>query len=181
MKAPEKCPICGASEEWKLIDTTKKGFSAKNAIIGGVLLGGFGLVAGASGKKKSLYQCLKCGFSHEYDGEADKEKPINQAREQFTNEGNITVWINSIKKATPICQFCGQPQELKIKYTPVGYQFKCDYCKAIFQCSFTIGGKIKNDSTVILNCGEANINSLPTGKCDANILIKDETAIKYKK
>lgn len=74
MNAPNSCPICGATTEWKLIDTTKKGFSAKSALIGGVLLGGIGLVAGAFGKKKALYQCVKCNFSHEYDGLAEKDK-----------------------------------------------------------------------------------------------------------
>ena len=33
MNAPNNCPICGEKENWKLIDTTKKGFNAKNAVI----------------------------------------------------------------------------------------------------------------------------------------------------
>lgn len=36
MKAPNLCPMCGESNGWKLIDTTKKGFNAKHAVIGGV-------------------------------------------------------------------------------------------------------------------------------------------------
>ena len=51
MKAPNKCPICGERDNWRLIDTAKKGFKAKNAVVGGVLLGYIGLVAGFSGKK----------------------------------------------------------------------------------------------------------------------------------
>ena len=73
MQAPNKCPMCGAQDEWHLIDTAKKGFNAKHAVIGGLLLNGVGLAAGFSGKRKSLYQCGKCGFSHEYDGIADKD------------------------------------------------------------------------------------------------------------
>lgn len=46
MQAPNKCPMCGAQDEWHLIDTAKKGFNAKHAVIGGVLLGGVGLAAG---------------------------------------------------------------------------------------------------------------------------------------
>lgn len=69
MQAPNKCPMCGAQDEWHLIDTAKKGFNAKHAVIGGLLLGGVGLAAGFSGKRKSIYQCGKCGFSHEYDGD----------------------------------------------------------------------------------------------------------------
>ena len=30
-KAPEKCPMCGEKEQWKLVDTTKKGFSVGKA------------------------------------------------------------------------------------------------------------------------------------------------------
>lgn len=182
MKAPNKCPICGATEEWKLIDTSKKGFNAKNAIIGGVLLGAVGLVAGASGKKKSLYKCIRCGFSHEYDGEAEKEKPVKE-EPPFTAEGNHAVWIKYITKATPLCPFCGNPQSLKIKYSikEMAYQFKCDHCQSIFQCDFTLGGKVKSDSTVILDCGDKNVDNLSIGKCNPSILIKDDTAIKYKK
>ncbi|MDE6850571.1 MAG: hypothetical protein K2J54_04510 [Clostridia bacterium] len=46
--------MCDEKENWKLIDTTKKGFNAKNAVIVGVLLGGIGLVAGFSGKNKCV-------------------------------------------------------------------------------------------------------------------------------
>lgn len=55
MQAPNKCPMCGAQDEWHLIDTAKKGFNAKHAVIGGLLLGGVGLAAGFSGKRKSLF------------------------------------------------------------------------------------------------------------------------------
>lgn len=43
MQAPNCCPMCGESDGWKLIDTSKKGFNVKHAVIGGVLLGGIGL------------------------------------------------------------------------------------------------------------------------------------------
>ena len=66
--APSKCPICGKSEKWKLVDTSKKGFSVGKAAVGGILLGPVGLVGGALGKKKKTYYCGDCGFSHEYDG-----------------------------------------------------------------------------------------------------------------
>lgn len=68
MKAPNRCTICGEENGWKLIDTTKKGVSGGKALLGGILLGPLGLAAGALGKKKSLYVCSKCNFSHEYDG-----------------------------------------------------------------------------------------------------------------
>lgn len=65
-KAPDCCPVCGAEEEWKLIDTSKKGFSVGKAAAGAIFLGPVGLVGGALGKKKQCYYCGKCGFTHEY-------------------------------------------------------------------------------------------------------------------
>ena len=99
MNTPNKCPICGDKENWKLIDTTKKGFNAKNAVIGGVLFGGIGLAAGLSGKKKSLYQCVKCVFSHEYDGVADKDAK-NITAGEYKNKGLNAVYIDTIKKVS---------------------------------------------------------------------------------
>ena len=65
-KAPDKCPMCGNSVTWKLVDTSKKGFSVGKAAAGAVLLGPVGLVGGALGKKRQSYYCGKCGFNHEY-------------------------------------------------------------------------------------------------------------------
>lgn len=65
-KAPNKCPMCGESVNWKLVDTSKKGFSVGKAAVGAVLLGPVGLVGGALGKKKASYYCGSCGFNHEY-------------------------------------------------------------------------------------------------------------------
>ena len=65
-KAPDKCPMCGEKEQWKLVDTTKKGFSVGKAAAGAVLLGPVGLVGGEKEKKKQCYYCGKCGFNHEY-------------------------------------------------------------------------------------------------------------------
>ena len=88
------------AKNWKLIDTTKKGFNAKNAVIGGVFLGGVGLAAGFSGKRKSLYQCVKCGFSHEYDGIADKDtQKISSGG--YKNKVLNAVYIDTIRKVKP--------------------------------------------------------------------------------
>lgn len=69
-KAPRKCPKCGCDDflYWAKVSTQKKGFSVGKAAVGGILLGPVGLVGGALGKKKSTWNCAKCGFSSEYDG-----------------------------------------------------------------------------------------------------------------
>ena len=131
MQAPNNCPMCGERDNWRLIDTTKKCFNAKNAIIGGVLLGGVGLAAGFSGKRKSIYQCGKCGFSHEYDGGiADKDKPIEFPPKGYKNKGINATYINTIRRVTPECVFCGKPQSLYIKLDGSSYRFLCEHCHA---------------------------------------------------
>lgn len=66
MGAPSKCPMCGESLNWKIVDSRNKGFSVGKAAVGGILLGPVGLLGGALGKKRQTYCCGKCGFMHEY-------------------------------------------------------------------------------------------------------------------
>lgn len=182
MKAPNSCPMCSETEGWTLIDTTKKGFNAKKALIGGILLGGVGLAAGAFGNKKALYVCKKCGFQHEYDGVAEKNIPIQKItkKDGFKETGLDKVWIDVVVKATPICQFCERPQKLFIKYNFNGrnHSLRCCHCLAEFQCEFASGGKIKSKSVIITNCGDTNKNNFKVGPCAAELLIKDTTKIK---
>ncbi len=177
MNAPNNCPICGDKDNWKLIDATKKGFNAKNAVIGGIILGGVGLAAGFSGKIKALYQCTKCGFSHEYDGVADKDVPKDPLS-GYKNKGLSAVYIDTIKRVTPDCVFCGKPQDLYIKQDGGGYRFICGHCNAEFRCEFTFSGKVKSKSTQILNSGNVNTDNLQVGICDAQVLIKNISEIK---
>ena len=51
------CPKCGSTS----IHTEKKGFSGKKAVIGGILTGGIGLLAGTIGSNKIVITCLNCG------------------------------------------------------------------------------------------------------------------------
>jgi len=41
------------------------GFSGGKALVGAVLVGPIGLAAGALGKKKTTYQCNRCGYTVE--------------------------------------------------------------------------------------------------------------------
>lgn len=64
-RAPSCCPVCGSYKFTKAVEE-KSGFSAGKAAAGGLLLGPIGLLAGGLGKKKAVYYCPDCGFSHAY-------------------------------------------------------------------------------------------------------------------
>jgi predicted nucleic-acid-binding Zn-ribbon protein len=54
-----RCPKCGSTQ----IAAEKQGFSAGKAIIGRVIFGKKGYLAGFHGSKKMLINCLNCGNS----------------------------------------------------------------------------------------------------------------------
>ena len=57
------CPRCG---NWlSPISERTGGFSGGKAVIVGLLLGPIALAAGAIGKKKTTYQCSRCGYTVE--------------------------------------------------------------------------------------------------------------------
>jgi len=49
----------------EMVSERKGGVSGGKAVAGALFLGPVGLLAGALGKKKVLYQCNKCGYSIE--------------------------------------------------------------------------------------------------------------------
>lgn len=57
------CPRCGGT--MTPVSERQGGFSGGKAVVGGVLLGPVGLLAGALGKKKVLYCCKACGYTLE--------------------------------------------------------------------------------------------------------------------
>lgn len=67
MRAPVDCPRCGSWKWFKKGEVSSGEYSFKKGILGAVVLGPVGAVAGMNGKKKSVYCCEKCGFSSEYD------------------------------------------------------------------------------------------------------------------
>jgi hypothetical protein len=52
-----RCPKCNSNQ----LTANKKGFSGKNAVVGGLLTGGIGLLAGTVGSNKVKITCLACG------------------------------------------------------------------------------------------------------------------------
>lgn len=64
-KIPDMCPKCRQMHSIQAVGERKGGFSGGKAIAGAVLFGPVGLVGGALGKKKIIYQCSKCGYTIE--------------------------------------------------------------------------------------------------------------------
>ena len=58
------CPKCGVGY-LSAVGERKGGFSGGKAALGAVIAGPIGLAAGALGRKKTLYQCNRCGYSIE--------------------------------------------------------------------------------------------------------------------
>lgn len=72
-----KCPKCGSNQ----LTANKKGFSGKKAVVGGLLTGGVGLLAGTIGSNKVKITCLACGkeFSPGEDMKGLKRKRQKEA------------------------------------------------------------------------------------------------------
>lgn len=51
------CPKCNSTQ----LSFNKKGFSGKKAVVGAVLTGGIGLLAGTIGSNKMMATCFSCG------------------------------------------------------------------------------------------------------------------------
>ena len=62
MGKPSMCPKCKQMYSMEAMSERKGGFSGGKAVAGAVLLGPVGLIGGALGKRKVMYQCLKCGY-----------------------------------------------------------------------------------------------------------------------
>ena len=58
------CPHCHFGY-LKPVGERQGGFSAGKAAIGAVIAGPIGLAAGALGRKKTMYQCNRCGYTIE--------------------------------------------------------------------------------------------------------------------
>ena len=57
------CPKCG--NIMTVQGERQGGFSGGKAALGAVIAGPIGLAAGALGKKKKTYRCIRCGYTVE--------------------------------------------------------------------------------------------------------------------
>ena len=60
----QMCPRCGICY-FRAVGERKGGFSGGKAVLGAVIAGPVGLAAGALGRKKTTYQCNRCGYTVE--------------------------------------------------------------------------------------------------------------------
>jgi hypothetical protein len=76
------CPKCGSNQ----LTANKKGFSGKKALVGDILVGPVGLLAGTIGSNKIKITCLACGNTF---NPGDWEKKLQaQANEKIWNSKN---------------------------------------------------------------------------------------------
>lgn len=60
----QPCPKCRIGY-MQAVGERKGGFSGGKAVLGAVIAGPIGIAAGALGRKKTMYQCNRCGYTVE--------------------------------------------------------------------------------------------------------------------
>jgi len=105
------CPKCHSKE----LHSEQKGFSGGKALVGGLLTGGIGLLAGTIGSKEVAITCLNCG--HQFKpGDQLKSRPINEKLPEGVNVHKF-----GIEESFGIkCSYCG-----KLSSTSMG---SCPQC-----------------------------------------------------
>lgn len=70
-----RCPKCNSNQ----LTANKKGFSGKKAVVGGLLTGGIGLLAGTIGSNKVIITCLACGNEFKPgEGQTKTNTPVEE-------------------------------------------------------------------------------------------------------
>lgn len=70
-----RCPKCNSNQ----LTANKKGFSGTKAVVGGLLTGGVGLLAGTIGSNKVIITCLACGNTFKPgEGKVVSNEPIKK-------------------------------------------------------------------------------------------------------
>jgi len=96
MSIPDKitCNKCGSNQ----LAANKKGFGGKKAVIGGVLMGAVGLLAGTLGSKDILITCLNCGNNWEPGKQHEADRP-NKFVEEEKMMQESKLWKRKFKYA----------------------------------------------------------------------------------
>ena len=83
------CPKCGSTQ----LTANKKGFSGKKAVVGGLLAGGIGLLAGTIGSNKIIITCLACGNEFRAGQTESTKQPVKQHSAGSYKAMRIVSWI----------------------------------------------------------------------------------------
>jgi len=95
-----RCPKCGSNQ----LTANKKGFSGKKAVVGGLLTGGVGLLAGTLGSNKVKITCLACGKEFKPGEGRTVTIPI-VTQTVFTEEGTTTPKLSAVdQRIIELCQ-----------------------------------------------------------------------------
>ncbi len=106
-----KCPYCGSTQ----IVANKKGFSVGKAAVGGILLGGVGLLAGAIGNNNIVITCLKCGKTFSPNDTAKMEenkKNAEKLERQKSRETKIANEAAQLRKEAEIRELTPREQQV---------------------------------------------------------------------
>lgn len=82
-----KCPKCGSNQ----VAANKKGFSGQKAVVGGLLTGGVGLLAGTIGSNKVKITCLSCG--KEFTPGTDMKSLKKKQQQEAEAMNSPTFWL----------------------------------------------------------------------------------------
>jgi predicted RNA-binding Zn-ribbon protein involved in translation (DUF1610 family) len=102
-----RCPKCGSNQ----IAANKKGFSGGKALVGGILTGGVGLLAGTIGSKKLIITCLSCGKEFKPGEGKTFFVPIVQGVSKEISSNMLNTELDSIDQR--ILELCKEGNKLK--------------------------------------------------------------------
>ena len=105
-----RCPKCGSNQ----LTANKKGFSGGKAVVGGILTGGVGLLAGTIGSNNVIITCLACGKAFKPGEGKTVTVPITTQNEVPQNIGEVSEF-NAVDKR--IIELCSSGNKLAaVKY-----------------------------------------------------------------
>lgn len=83
------CPICNSDQ----LHISKKGFSGTKAVVGGLLTGGIGVLAGTHGMNRLQVTCIACGHVFSPKPATDNQQAQNKEPEKIDSFGCIVIII----------------------------------------------------------------------------------------
>jgi hypothetical protein len=89
------CPKCGSTQ----VHANKKGYSIKKGVLGAIMTGGLGLIAGLHNSNKIVLTCLSCGHTFNPGDSSDDVASI-MANYKPTTYHTTTVKSKKIKCTT---------------------------------------------------------------------------------